>query len=214
MPATLDQVFATTRTSTEPPPPPHPKIQEWIVRMNAGAKAQVMVSLPEGVFGSSSTELTVRFTGDDGEVSEDTHNWEDELNEWLVSKGVRSTDEENEKTRFAIGLRAPMRAATRELGDGFFNSVLLEIVTDAKLTQHPEIQEMVAHSHAPKPSLTSRGYLACRQWIIDIFGRNKYRLQSDLKYTPDEGSRILVGALAHYLDERFSVSNRRRLGLL
>jgi hypothetical protein len=38
-------------------------------------------------------------------------------------------------------------------------------------------------------------------------------LTEGLGYSPDEAKRILVAALAEYLDERFSVTPRRLAGL-
>jgi hypothetical protein len=35
---------------------------------------------------------------------------------------------------------------------------------------------------------------------------------SRLEYTAEEGKRILVAAIAYYLDDRFSITNRELLG--
>ena len=50
--------------------------------------------------------------------------------------------------------------------------------------------------------------------IADAISGRAHELKEKLGYPEEEAKPILVQALARYLDERFSVSNRRRLGLL
>lgn len=211
MTPTLDEVFGTTPTA---PPPVHPTIREWEKLVADSVETHVALSQIENGFGPASSELVVRVRRGDGRVTEDARGWDDDLNTWLIDRGFRSTDTANEKLRFAIGLRAPMRAATRVVGDGFFNAVLLELVTAAELTKHPEISEVLKYTHVPTTSsslLGRKGYLATRQWIVDILSRKLFDLEDHLKYSHAEATDILAGALARFIDERFSVSLRRSL---
>ena len=50
--------------------------------------------------------------------------------------------------------------------------------------------------------------------IAEAIGGRAKELKDVLGYAPEEAKHILVAALARYLDERFSVSSRRGLGLL
>ena len=106
-----------------------------------------------------------------------------------------------------------MRKAEREFGDGYFNAVLIDLITDSDLTQHLEIAEMVEHSTA-LAGRASKRYNPCREMIADAISGRAKALTGPLHYSQEEAKAILVSALAHYLDQRFSVSSRRRVGLL
>ena len=113
-----------------------------------------------------------------------------------------------------LAIRAAMRKIEREFGDGYFNAVLVDLIRDSDLTQYPEIATVLRYSTALSADRASRRYAPCREMIAEgISGRAK-ELTAALGYSQDEGKRILVSALAHYLDQRFSVSSRRRFGLL
>ena len=107
-----------------------------------------------------------------------------------------------------------MRKAGREFGDGYFNSVLIDFLEDSDLNKHPEIAKVLEHSFAHRPNREGNGYNTCREMITDAISGRARELTGPLNYSREEATRILVAALARYLDERFSVSRRRRLGLL
>ena len=50
--------------------------------------------------------------------------------------------------------------------------------------------------------------------IADALAGRAYELVEKLGYSQEEARTILVQALARYLDDRFGVSQRRRLGVL
>src|SRR5262249_36172833 len=140
--------------------------------------------------------------------------WDDELNTGLIHLKVRATNPANEAERFALGLRAALRKAERDFGDGYFNAVLFELVTESGLAQDPEIADILKYASALHPNSEGKNYNPCRELIAAEISGRMYELKHELGYGPDEARRILLAALARYLDERFSVSSRRRLGLL
>jgi hypothetical protein len=68
-----------------------------------------------------------------------------------------------------------------------------------------EIQE-----YKPNPGAT---YADCRDRIKAVIAHCGHYLIDSLKYERPLAEEILEGALAYYLDERFSVTNRQILGM-
>ena len=89
-----------------------------------------------------------------------------------------------------------MRKAEREFGDGYFNAVLIDLITDSDLTQHLEIAEMVEHSTALRPDRASKRYNPCREMIADAISGRAKALTGPLHYSQEEAKAILVSALA------------------
>lgn len=209
MPTILDKVFGDTHTE----PPVHPRVRHWRNRLAHGTKLYVEVVRSPEALGERVTELVVS-TGEGDTAPPEVFAWDDELNAELVRLGVPAIDRANEEQRFALGLRAAVRKATREFGDGFVNSVLLELVSESDLSRHASIADIVKHAYALAPNHEIKRYAPCRDMIADAISGRMYELKNDLKYSPTEARDILVAALARFLDERFTVSSRRRLGLL
>src|SRR5262249_53584519 len=144
----------------------------------------------------------------------ETMSWDDDLNTGLIQLGVRAVHPKQEAERFALGLRAALRKAEREFGDGYFNAVLVELLRDSDLTGYPVIADILQYASAPRPSREGKGldrYNLCREMMAAAISGRARELTVALKYPQEEAKQILVSALAHYLDERFSVSSRRRL---
>jgi hypothetical protein len=209
---TLDDFFS------KPTEPLHPRLRNWKARLaEPGASATLEVSPPEAEFGQAQPEMHLQFVKDGNLLPLETVPWDDDLNAGLlhqVPKPVRAISPEQEAERFALGLRAALRKAEREFGDGYFNAVLLELLKDSDLTGHAEIAEVLRHAYAPRPSHEGRGYDTCREMIAGAISGRAQELTGPLRYPQDQAKRVLVSALARYLDQRFSVSRRRRLGLL
>lgn len=195
-------------------PPLNPRLRHWAERIRRGATARLEVLRPPAAFGAVQSEMNLHFAEKDAPPSLETVPWDDELNAGLIQLNVRAVDPANESERFALGLRAALRRAERDFGDGYFNAVLLELVTESGLSQDPEIAELLKHAHAIRPNREGRNYALGREMIATGISGRMYELKQNLGYAADEARMILVAALARYLDERFSVSNRRRLGLL
>ena len=193
----------------------HPQVRNWEMRLaEPGTSATLEVLSSETQVGQPQPEMTLQFTKNGNRLPLETLPWDDDLNGELIRLGVRGASTEQEAERFSLGLRAAMRKAEREFGDGYFNAVLIDLITDSDLTQHLEIAEMVEHSTALRPDRASKRYNPCREMIADAISGRAKALTGPLHYSQEEAKAILVSALAHYLDQRFSVSSRRRVGLL
>jgi hypothetical protein len=127
---------------------------------------------------------------------------------------VRAVDSEQEAQRFTLGLRDALRPVEKEFGNGYFNGVLLDVIVDSKLDQYQEIAVLLKFTYHDRTERGSRAYARCREAISMAIGARAKELTDRLRYSADEAKRILVAALAGYLDERFSVTPRRLAGLV
>lgn len=195
----------------------HPRLRNWKTRLGSpGTSATLEVYRPETEMGQTEPEMSLQFTKDGNPLPLETVPWDDELNAGLVQLGVRGVDPDNEAERFALGLRAALRKAEREFGDGYFNAVLVELLKDSGFTSYKQIAEVLKYAYANRPHREGRAfdrYTICRELIADAIRGRRPELTGPLKYSQEEATQILISALARYLDERFSVSSRRRLGL-
>jgi hypothetical protein len=211
----LDDFF---RAQTEPLS--HPRLRNWKARLERpGTTATVEVFRPESLLGVSSAVMNVEFTELGSPPHLETVAWDEDLNDGLIRLGVRASSTEQEAERFALGLRAAMRKAQRRFGDGYFNSVLVDLLRDSDIAADPRIAELFEQAAAvaipqSRESRGDKGYRLCREMMEDAIRGRARELTDHLHYPLDEARGILVAALAHYLDDRFSVTARRRIGWL
>ena len=209
---TLDDFFSKTTESL------HPRLRNWKTRLNEGnTSATLEVYRPETAVGSLQPEMNLQFTKDGNLLPLETVPWDDDFNAGLIQLKVHAIAPEQEAERFSLGLRAALRKAEREFGNGYFNAVLLDLLKDSDLNGNAEIAEVLQHAYSNSPHREGGAfdrYTICRELIADAISGRARELTGPLNYTQEEAKRILVSALARYLDERFSVSSRRRLGLL
>jgi hypothetical protein len=208
----LDEFF---RTQDEPL---HPRLRDWSRRLaNKRARATLEVFRPRGEFGPGQPEMAVQFYLDGQPEHLDTLPWDDDLNDGLIRLRVRSINSENEGERFALALQAALRNTEREFGDGYFNAVLVELITESDLTRYKPIAEVMQYAYANKPHREGGAfgrYNTCRDMIAEAISTCAKELRDLLGYSQEDAKPILVSAIAQYLDERFSVTSRKQLGLL
>ena len=181
------------------------------------ASASVEVFRPNGEFGQGKPEMYVQFKEAGRPTDLATVPWDDDLNAGLIVLKVKSVSPEQEAERFALGLRAAMRKIEREFGDGYFNAVLVELIKESHLDSYPDIAKVMRYAQAKVPHRESGAfdrYTICRELIAGAISGRAKELTRGLGYTQEEAKGILVSALARYLDERFSVSSRREIGML
>ena len=209
---TLDDFFGQVSD------PPHPRLRDWKRRLGqTNISASLEVYRPKGEFGQGRPEMYVQFMMSGNPTHLDTVPWDDDLNAGLIGLKVKSPSLEQEAERFSLGLHAAMRGIEREFGDGYFNAVLVELIKDSDLGRYPEIGEVLRYAYANAPHREGGAfdrYTICRELIADAISGRAKELTSDLGYNREDAKRILISALADYLDARFSVSSRREYGLL
>ena len=187
-----------------------PRLREWRRRLDRpGASATLSLVEPSDAFDPFGPEMIVHF---DDHSSDDVA-WDDDLNRGLIELGVRAADSEQEASRIALTLRGAPRKVESQVGDGYFNSVLLDLLRESGLDEEPEVAEVLKYVHGDEPHKGGK-YHASRERIADEISRRARELRGPLKYDDMEARRILVGAIARFIDRRFSVSVRRRRGWL
>ena len=127
---------------------------------------------------------------------------------------MAAIDEENESIRFNLMLSARFEKPEAKFGDGFFSSVLVEYVKQSPLFESQTVREVIKYASTNQPYRGGTGYEYCREMIEGILRDCWADLNERLKYSDEASERILGRAVAHYLDERFSVTDRRNLGWL
>jgi hypothetical protein len=192
----------------------HPRVRDWKSRLEEPETAATLeIFQPDTGVGRAEAEMNIQFTTRGNPLPLETVAWDDDLNSGLIRLKVRAISPEQEAERFSLGLRAAMRTAEREFGDGYFNTVLVDLIRDSDLTRYHNIAEILRHSTALAAPEQSKRYNQCREMVAGAISGRAQELMA-LGYSQDEAKQILVSALARYLDQRFSVSSRRRLGLL
>lgn len=189
------------------------KWKEWVTENPECTKFQVeVVRLQDGIFRGRAT-LSVFFLDDAGEVLRSQHvEWEAAFEQYLIEElRAPSRTVASEIVRFAQLLHESFKPVWREVPGGYFDAVLVQILQDGDYRDHPAVHAMLAHARPGTPSPTRLTYT--RAFIEAALGHVGGRLalvRPDLAEADD----ILARALASWMDERFSVSSRRLLGML
>jgi len=195
-----------------------PRLQFWDERLSrSSTTAKLEVDWPSIVLGETSPEMTIRFFENDHPIPVEPISWDDDLNDVLISRAVRAVDEAQEATRFSLALRAAFRRAGRDFGDGYFNSVFFAVLKESGLAEHPLLSPLVQdldYMHNIESREPSERYQRCHGMIKSAIQAKANELTKNLGYSLAEAKAILVAALVHYIDRRFSVSIRRERGLL
>lgn len=145
--------------------------------------------------------------------AEDDSEWNHEDDNVLVRWRVRAIDASNEALRFSLRLYEAFVNVEASFGSGFFNSNLVEQVKTGPFAAHPQVADVLKEIRARELSERGHSYQKCQEMIHDVIRGRAIELMNSLGYTRDEAQEILARALAQYLDERFSVTNRRTLGM-
>lgn len=192
--------------------PTHPRIKFWTSRMQHASRTEVeLYRSREGLI-RGTPRLFVTFYGKGEEAPNvDEVTWELELDQWLISKGVRAVSVENEKERWSLHVTYAFRSIVNRYGEGYFSSVLIALLKKGPFAAHPEVSSMLAYVRENSPSPDSQK--DCEDMIEAQF----FKLAEEVKRLyPDtqQAEDVLGGAIGHCLDERYSISDRRQLGWL
>ena len=179
-------------------------------------EAKVEVVRPRAPLGHRPAKLYLHFYAKSGDEMESPHaeEWDDELNTALIQRRVKAISVDNEKVRFSLGLRAALQGVEDRFGDGYYNSVLIHHISNSPFEDNPVVAEVLSHVYRNGIDPTFRTYHECRDMIDGAIRGRAKELTKSLGYELPEAEDILASAVAQHLDERFSVTNRKALGLL
>lgn len=136
--------------------------------------------------------------------------WDMALHDWLLDESIRAETTENEAERFGFVLNDKFAPIELRFGNGFFSSVLVNYLHQQGFDEAASTKQALAAIHENQATKGQQEALCAEMIEREIVG-----IAADVKRLGyDEGVRedILAGAIAGYLDERFSITNSRLLG--
>lgn len=139
--------------------------------------------------------------------------WDEEVNEDLVSIGARATSVGNEVERLGYALKFKLEPAEVRYGDGYYNSMLVLTLNELGFADVQNVARCLARITDYPPSRDSVEFDNARRDIEVALRDAGGQLTASLKYDAETAQQILADAVAYYLDERFHITNRERLGL-
>lgn len=188
----------------------HPKVPSWEALLKEGNGTCEVVRKRAGL-GFQPAKLYLRVESANAGPKTDQDDWDIDLNQFLLAKRIRAVDPENEKLRFSLMLKELLKKPENRFGDGYFNAVLMELVASAfEDSSLIKGQLLAIPTHKPNKGVS---YRECVSMIEESIARCARYLMNELSYDRPQAELILAGAMGHYLDERFSVTSRKLLGL-
>jgi len=202
---TLDPFFQNSEK------PNHPKIASWAIKLNDNPKHYCEIYRKREGLSFQPAKIYLHIVDPDGKQITDQDDWDTDLNQFLIEKEVCAVTPKNEQIRFALMLKQLFKKPEIRYGDGYFNAVLMELVVSA-FKEQEGVKEILAYipSHSPNKG---DAYPDCKSMIEGAIGMCAKYLLDKLHYERHQAELILAGAMGEYLDERFSVTNRKRLGM-
>ena len=140
--------------------------------------------------------------------------WDSIANEGLIQLKARCETHDDEVMRFALMAQDAFCHIDNRVGDGYFNAVFLDQLRKAPFDTQPLLSKMLKNVTREYRAYQSSSVVSCAQEIDSVIGELAENLTSSerLGYDSDTADKVLDGALAQYIDERFNVTNRVLLG--
>ena len=207
---TMDDFFKGAAPAWEA----HPMLRHWREMKDRSDIGGVKFELyrPRDGLTFRPAQIYVTFTRKDGvPLSPEKEDWDDVLNEGLLKLHVPAASKENESERFALGLRAALEPIDGRFGEGHFNAVLLKVIQSSPFARNPAVARVLAEIDRGA-SVLDGASSDCSEMILNALRGRAQELVGDLGYPEADAQEILASAIAKYLDERFSVTNRKLLG--
>jgi hypothetical protein len=178
--------------------------------------AKVKIVRPRAALGFEPAQTFVQFFNQQGDIYDykKIEPWDSDLNDSLLDRHVRAIDETSEVQRFGLGLATALQQSENRYGDGFFNAVLMLVVDQSPFASMSQLRELRPFIATNRPYDRGHSIDDCSRMIQATLQDRWLELRRKLGYEKTEAERILAGALAYYLDERFSITDGRKLGWL
>ncbi len=175
--------------------------------------AKVQIIRPRAALGFEPAQLSLQFFNRQDQMYDyKTEFWDAELNDALVERKIRAIDESNEIQRFGLGLGAALQHPENRYGDGFFSAVLMLVVDQSPFAEMDPVRALRPYISTNRPHESGHAAEDCSMTIQAALHDRWLELRRKLGYDKTDAERILAGALASYLDERFSITDGQKLG--
>ncbi|MDM8549339.1 hypothetical protein QUF72_04640 [Desulfobacterales bacterium HSG2] len=189
----------------------HPKLNLWKIYLDRGASSEIEIRRErDGLIFFKPTIMLIHFYGQENYCDDEL--WDPDLNHWCVESGIKAIDLDNESLRFSLAFRDEFRKPEDRFGDGVFNRMLLHVIDTSPFKQHESVSDVRKDIHRGNPTFNSQTFNDCSEMIEFLIQERALELVEKLCYKKDKAIDILAGALGKYLDDRFSVTNRRLMG--
>ncbi len=195
----------------------HPEARYWSHLLKSGQAQSAVCEFYRRRQGRmfAPAKLYVCFLDEHGNSisSPDEVDWDPELDAELVKLGVRARTEPNEVERTGMMFGRRFGQLQTQYGDGYFNAVLIDQLEKKGFADEPPVREKLKYIHENQPSHEGSAYASCVDAIDGVITSRAQGLM-DLKYSPEEAARILIAAMAYFLDEQYSITSRKALGFM
>ncbi len=177
--------------------------------------AKVEIIRPRAALGFEPARLSLQFFNRQDKMYDyKTESWDAELNDALLRRKIRAIDKPNEIRRFGLAFGAALQRPENRYGDGFFSAVLMLVVDQSPFAKMDPVRELRPYISTNGPYQGGHSAEDCSVMIQRVLQDRWLELGEELGYDKSDAERILAGALAYYLDERFSITDGRKLGWL
>lgn len=187
----------------------HPKAKQWSELIKSGGEVKCEIYRKRQGFNYSPAKIYIHIERKNNERITDDDDWDYDLNQFLIKNKIRAITAENEQLRFSLCLKDLFKKPEIRYGAGYFNSVLMELVVSAF---NDELKNEISSIPWNSPN-KGNSYEECQSMIIGVIKLCAINLAYELSYKLDIAQSILAHAMGLYLDERFSITNRKRMGL-
>jgi hypothetical protein len=197
--------------SSPSPTPPHPRIKFWqkLLEQAPGTKMSLVFDRLRNGLLRGQPRLFVTFAPPTGLPRLDECDWEQELDDWLIERGVRGDSQDNDQERLGLHLARAFRPIIDRYGPSYFDAVLVDFLAKGDFSQSEVVAEMLGQIHRRPP--VSGPVTECTAFIEAEISKLAGKIGK--LYEDEEAAvEVLAGAVASYLDERFSISNQKMLG--
>lgn len=195
-------------------PPVHPKVAYWKSILAKGQVERIRVTFVREkdllVFGPARLFVHLHDAAMEDVRSPEEMAWDERINAELVKMHATALSKQNETERFGMVFNDRFRLVDSRFGDTFFNAVLVTYLKSSAFAKLDPTKTILDGMQEYRPS-PGRQLEECEEMIEDVIGYAIDALHGPLKYSRPTTTDIVAGALAYYLDERFSISDRKIL---
>ncbi len=209
----LDDIFEFEKDQSD-----HPKLRYWkALAAKHDQRPVVEVVRPRDGLGFAPARMRVILLDEQGarvksKSAKNSEPWDAQLALATVELGWRALDDESEMIRFGLLFKVFFSQAEMRYGDGFFSSVLVHALRAGSIGRQKPVAEVLRFISVPPPA-TSLAKKECEEIIKSVLAKVARLLVKRVDYSSKHAKEIIALSLAYFLDERFSITPGKLLGL-
>lgn len=190
-----------------------PKLRYWKALAAKHGKLPVIeIVRPRDGLGFAPARLYLIVLDEHGARVTDGEPWDAQLALATVELGWRACDDDSEMIRFGLLLKTFFSQAEMRYGDGYFSSVLVHALRASDIGSRQAVSEVLRLIRVPAP-VASAAKEECEDAIKAVLANVARLLVEPLGYPQERAKEVIAASLAYFLDERFSITSGKLLGL-